>query len=80
MIIHWKELTVLASAVFILTGCAPEKKETPPAPPAPAVPVPVAPPAPPPAPPVEKPKEVPLTPQEKEKLILDEEELEPFPG
>jgi hypothetical protein len=77
MRIYWKEFTVFASAAFVLTSCAPEKKETPPAP---AAPVPVAPPAPPPAPPVEKPKEVPLTPQEKEKLILDEEELEPFPG
>jgi hypothetical protein len=80
MRIYWKEFAAFASAAFILTSCAPEKKETPPAPPAPAAPVPVAPPALPPAPPVEKPKEVPLTPQEKEKLIIEEEELEPFPG
>jgi hypothetical protein len=77
MRIYWKEFTAFASAVFILTSCTPEKKETPPAPPVAAVPV--APPAPPPAPPVEKPKES-LTPQEKEKLIIEENDLEPFPG
>ena len=89
MMIYLKEFTALAGAIFILTSCAPEKKETPPPPPPPTVPAPpppVAPPAQPeknkeiliPAMPLEKPKDT-LTPQQ-EKLIIEEEDIEPFPG
>jgi hypothetical protein len=79
MMTYWKELTALASSAFILTSCAPEKKETPPAPPPAVAPAPVAPAPTPPIMPPEKPKEG-LTPQEKDRLIIEENEIEPFPG
>lgn len=88
---YWKKLSFLMCTAVVLTNCGPKKKEELPPTPrtteAPTVQPQVASPA------DTKPTEtkdtlsIPLakpedklTPQQREKLIIEEEELEPFPG
>ncbi|MBY0500933.1 MAG: hypothetical protein K2P93_02910 [Alphaproteobacteria bacterium] len=90
LISHWKKISFLMCTAVVLTNCGPKKKEelpsTPPKMEAPTVQPQTALPAP--AKPTEtkeaslippKPEDT-LTPQQREKLIIEEEELEPFPG